>query len=402
MKLFDTLNKKPKLYHIAILSVVVFIAVFLLLEKGMEHIVTVNMIMGFYYLSVIALLIHAFIGQLRYNPYSYNTILYFGYALYVGLLLLTQLSVMRQYFLDPEFFYEEKVFAVISGSFGSFIILSIPFLLVFCVALCISNIVLLKHEGRSFVNVLGIILSAAIIAGVAIYMKRSYYIIGSQREVMMKEMVNNAFAAVYLYFECMLLGTMAAGYLVTRHVPDFDRDYMIILGCGMFKDGTPTPLLRGRIDTALDFYHKQLEASGKKLKFITSGGQGSNEIISESLCMKRYLLSKGIKEEEILQEDRSTTTYENMLYSKKLIEDELPEAKVSYSTNRFHVFRAGLFARRVKMKATGIGSKTKWYFWPNAAVREFVGLLSRHRLKQILVLLGTIMVAVVFTLLEYR
>ncbi|MBR6233065.1 MAG: YdcF family protein [Erysipelotrichaceae bacterium] len=402
MKLFDTLDKKPKLYHIAILSAAVFIIVFLLLEKGMEHIVTVNLILGLYYLSVIALLVHAFIGQLRYNPYSYNTILYFGYALYVGLLLLTQISVIRQYYLDPEMFYEERVFAVVSGSFGNFIILSFPFLLVFCVALCISNIVLLRHEGRSFVNVLGIILSAMIIAGVLIYLKRSYYIMGSQREVMFQEMLNNIFAAVYLYFECMLLGTMAAGYLVTRYVPDYDRDYMIILGCAMFKDGTPTPLLRARIDAALDFYHKQLNATGKKLKFITSGGQGSNEIFSESLCMKKYLMKKGIQEDEILEEDRSTTTYENMLYSKKLIEDELPKAKVSFSTNNFHVFRAGLFARRVKMRATGIGSKTKWYFWPNAAVREFVGLLSKHRLKQLLVLLGTIVVAVVFTMLEYR
>ena len=111
MKLFDTLDKKPKLYHIAVLSVAVFIIVFLLLEKGMEHIVTVNLILGLYYLSVIVLLVHAFIGQLRYNPYSYNTILYFGYALFVGLLLLTQISVIRQYYLDPEMFYEERVFA---------------------------------------------------------------------------------------------------------------------------------------------------------------------------------------------------------------------------------------------------------------------------------------------------
>ena len=191
MKLFDTLDKKPKLYHIAILSAAVFIIVFLLLEKGMEHIVTVNLILGLYYLSVIALLVHAFIGQLRYNPYSYNTILYFGYALFVGLLLLTQISVIRQYYLDPEMFYEERVFAVVSGSFGSFIILSFPFLLIFCVALCISNIVLLRHEGRSFVNVLGIILSSMIIAGVVVYMKRSYYIMGSQREVMFQEMFNN-------------------------------------------------------------------------------------------------------------------------------------------------------------------------------------------------------------------
>jgi hypothetical protein len=50
------------------------------------------------------------------------------------------------------------------------------------------------------------------------------------------------------------------------------------------------------------------------------------------------------------------------------------------------VFRSGLQARRNGLRAVGIGSPTKWYFWPNAAVREFVGLLTEHRGKQAVVL----------------
>ena len=41
-----------------------------------------------------------------------------------------------------------------------------------------------------------------------------------------------------------------------------------------------------------------------------------------------------------------------------------------------------------ELKAEGMGAQTKWYFWPNAAVREFVGLLSKHKYKQILVFLS--------------
>ena len=66
------------------------------------------------------------------------------------------------------------------------------------------------------------------------------------------------------------------------------------------------------------------------------------------------------------------------------------------------MFRGGLYARRVKMRAVGMGAKTKWYFWPNAAVREFVGLLTEHKLKQGLIFCGMVAFYVILTLLAYR
>ena len=50
----------------------------------------------------------------------------------------------------------------------------------------------------------------------------------------------------------------------------------------------------------------------------------------------------------------------------------------------------------MKLRAQGIGADTKWYFWPNAAVREFIGLLSEHRGKQALILLGIIVLNILF------
>ena len=46
--------------------------------------------------------------------------------------------------------------------------------------------------------------------------------------------------------------------------------------------------------------------------------------------------------------------------------------------------------------------RTRWYFWPNAAVREFVGLLTKHKVKQILILGGMVAFYVILTLIEYR
>ena len=146
---------------------------------------------------------------------------------------------------------------------------------------------------------------------------------------------------------------------------------------------------------------KQLEKTGKDLVFITSGGQGPNEVISESASMKQYLLSQGIPADRIIEEDRSTNTFENMKYSKEKITEEKAGGKVAFSTTNYHVFRSGLFARRTGMRAVGMGAKTKWYFWPNAAVREFVGLLTEHRGKQALILGGMIAAYIGLTLWSY-
>ena len=118
--------------------------------------------------------------------------------------------------------------------------------------------------------------------------------------------------------------------------------------------------------------------------------------------MKRYLTEHGVPEEQIIEEDRSTDTFENMKFSKEKIWQIDPNGKIAFATTNYHVFRSGLFSRRVKMRAVGMGAKTKWYFWPNAAVREFVGLLTQHRGKQALILAAMIAFYVVMTFAAYQ
>ena len=144
------------------------------------------------------------------------------------------------------------------------------------------------------------------------------------------------------------------------------------------------------------------ELTGKDLIFVPSGGQGSDEVIPESTSMKRYLMEQGIPEEQIIEEDRSTSTFENMKFSKEKIWEKNPNGKVAFSTTNYNVFRGGLCARRVKMRAVGMSAKTRWYFWPNAAVRAFVGLLTEHRGKQALVFGGLAVIYIALTLVVYR
>ena len=402
---FDTLNKKPKLYDVLIVGALVLAAVIALSVIGNGSCaLPIALILDAFFVYAIVRLVIAFIGQLRYNPYSYNTIYYAGFALFLASVLITFVLLTVKMILHPDVYADNRaeLIGTLLGSARNYMFFSAPFILAFSIALCVSNISLIRHERFRFVNVLGIILAFLLVAGEVFLFTYDMYATGSQKEVMLHDLFVNLFAAVYLYFECMLIGAMIANIIVVKYEPDSDKDFLIILGCGLRKDGTPTPLLRGRIDRAIAFYEKQKAETGKELIFVTSVGQGENEANSESLAMKNYLLEKGIPEERMIEEDRSTDTFENMKFSKAKILERSENAKVAFATTNYHVFRSGLFARRVKMRAVGMGARTKWYFWPNAAVREFVGLLTTHRLKQAIILGSMIVFYVVLTLVAYR
>ena len=400
---FDTRDKKPKLYDLLGVTAVTaaLLALFILLDTP-AHSVAVCLILGLYYLVVIVRLLTAFRGQIQYNPYSYNTIYYAGFALFVLFVLIEHIILSAKILRHPDVYTTSQLMHLALGSAKNYMLLTSPFLLAFSTALCVSNISLIRHEGKRLVNVLGIILSFLLVGGVVFLFFFDYAVSGSQWEVMIHDLITNLFAAVYLYFECMLIGTMVADAIAARYEPEPDKDFIILLGCGIRKDGTPTPLLRGRIDRALAFAEKQKTQTGREPIFVTSGGQGPDEVVSESASMKRYLMEHGVPADRIVEEDRSTDTAENMRFSKEKIQAIDPNGKIAFSTTNYHVFRSGLYARRVKMRAVGMGAKTRWYFWPNAAVREFVGLLTEHRLKQGLVFGVMIVFYVVMTLLAYR
>ena len=267
-------------------------------------------------------------------------------------------------------------------------------------SLFISNIALIRHEGGRFVNVLGILLSLMILAGEVIVALLDVWSSFSGLGNLLQNMAVNLLAAFYLYFECMIIGSVIADLIAAKYHADPDRDYLLVLGCGLKKDGTPTPLLRGRLDLAVKF-DKAQQAAGKKAKFVVSGGQGADEVCSEAASMRNYLEQQGIPEERILSEDRSADTAENMRFSSQLLGEAAKDANIAFFTTNYHVFRAGLKSRQAGMRAVGMGAPTKWYFWPNAAVREFVGLLTEHRGKQALILSGIALVYAILTVLVY-
>ncbi len=395
-------RRKPNIYSVAVLSgLLLLIFALLLIKGGSGGLRWGSFLLAVYFGLTVVLLLDAFRKQLQYNLYSYNTILYMGFALFVFSLFGTFAWAAVEGFLNPDSFQAMGLLFTLVHSAKNYMLLTSPLLLLFSLALLISNISLIRHEGRRFVNVLGILLALCLMIGEGLVAVLDFVSAFSADHVLFFNLVVNLTAAFYLYFECMIIGAVVADIIAARTIPEPDRDYLLVLGCGLKKDGTPTPLLKGRLDLALAFDRKQKEETGLEATFVVSGGQGPDEVCPEAHSMRNYLLEQGIPETRIMTEDRSADTAENMSFSKKLMDEKIPDAKVAFFTTNYHVFRAGLKARRIHMNAVGAGAPTRWYFWPNAAVREFVGLLTEHRGKQTAVLLGLAAVYTVLTLVTY-
>ena len=279
-----------------------------------------------------------------------------------------------------------------------FSVVVLPVAFVLSLLVTASNISLMYKEGRTWRNMLGIFLGVGLCLLTLLPTALGEYLQWSPNPIM--DVHNERGAGLYIetftegvismlvsYLECMLIGTVAFGIKAARHIPAFDKDYIVIHGCQIRDDGTLTPLLRSRADRALEFARMQKEKTGRDIVFIPSGGRGPDEVIPEADAIAAYLREAGIPEERILPEDTSTDTYENIRNSMKLIRERAgtEEPKVAFSTTNYHVFRAGLIARQQGENLEGIGSPTKRYFWVNAFVREFIATLVSEKKKHILI-----------------
>lgn len=275
----------------------------------------------------------------------------------------------------------------------------------------ISNISLIKHEGFRVGNMFSILLAAFYIIGtVLVYIssdiltKRLF-----ERSTNTPDLLFTVFGVIIpltlliilCYFECIFAGVLIMGYATAHKKPSYDKDYIIILGCSIDKKGGLRPLLKGRVNAAIRFAWDQEIASGKPLKYIPSGGKGENEVMSEGSAMELYLMTKGAESYEIYPEKNSSDTYENMEFSKEIIKNLNPNAKVAFATTNYHILRSGILARYAGLDAEGIAGDTKWYFWPNGFIREFFGIIMLKKKTHIILSVITAIICTVIGLLGY-
>ena len=342
-------------------------------------------------LAVAAIMLWAYRGARGPAFYAYGTIHAAGFSLFALLTGITMLNNTLRHLLRPRDYSMLNVYGAISGASWRFMMLTAPFVLLFAAAMAVSNVALLRHERFRLKNVLGIGVAVALAAGEALaFYLYSRNVSGSETQIRLWNTLCNVYATGFAWFECMLIGAIVCGLKAARHVPEPDADYILILGCRFRQDGTLTPLLKGRVDRAVEFWRRQREISGRTAVLVPSGGQGANEPIPEAEAMRRYLVAQGVPEESIAPEDRSRNTFQNMAFSRQLIEKRGSGAKVVYATTNYHVFRSGVWASLAGLPAEGVGSRTKWWYWPNAFMRECAGLLL-NRVPQELAFLATML-----------
>ncbi|MFJ7934653.1 YdcF family protein [Sporosarcina sp. NPDC096371] len=155
-----------------------------------------------------------------------------------------------------------------------------------------------------------------------------------------------------------------------RPAADGTNDYAIVLGAKVKKD-SPSLTLRYRLDAALAYANENPHVT-----LILSGGQGPDEPMSEAEAMRQFLTENGIEEGRLLLESASTSTYENLLFSKELLPPDVDA--ITIITSDFHLARAQKIAGSLDLKSDVVAAKTPKVVEAKSNFRERIALVKTY------------------------
>ena len=252
-------------------------------------------------------------------------------------------------------------------------LLSVPVIL-------IGNGVTMYHrEGRSLANQLSLLLGIVVAIGelctFLFFVFPIFWSEGNWQFITVGMRVLLFISMSVTYVSIVFAAFMGYTVLLQLIPPKRDFDYVIIHGAGLLRGKEVSKLLADRIDKAIEVYQKDPTPP----ILIPSGGKGDDEDISEAEAMEKYLVEHGIPKDNIIKEDRSMTTRENLLFSKKIISQWGGSPYVALVTSNYHVYRALSLCESIDLECTGIGSHVALYYWPSALIREFAAIMSSKK-----------------------
>lgn len=123
---------------------------------------------------------------------------------------------------------------------------------------------------------------------------------------------------------------------------DFEPDFLLILGCRV-KGDEPEQTLKTRIKKAAEF----LSEHKNTIAICCGGIVHPDQTKSEAEAIKDGLVGFGIDEGRIILEDQSTTTKENFVNAKRIIDGMKlnAEPKIAFLSSEFHLMRSSFIAR---------------------------------------------------------
>lgn len=229
------------------------------------------------------------------------------------------------------------------------------------IALSIPIILALSQWGLSFSTVF-IVVSTLLI-----------YLLISARNIAYKnkytKVIYKIYKAVMILFITSFILLQSAIIINMYKTQDVNStnsmNTMIVLGAKVNKDGV-SKTLKQRLDKAMEYYNQN-----KHINIIVSGGQGKDEVMTEASAMKNYLVENGVDEDNIILENKATTTLENIMFSKDIMEDLNLENKALIVTSDYHLFRGRFIASILGIDNEGLCSTSSLLSRIYYMIREY-------------------------------
>lgn len=246
--------------------------------------------------------------------------------------------------------------------------------------LAANGIGMLRREGRRPSTALSLVLGLAMIGYAAVPVLA---VLADQEDVMLAFLLTVPPVAFFSVLFVAFLLYMPVYAFAVRH-DHHQPGAVIVLGARVVGNA-PTPLLRSRLEAGIAAWSRA-RTHGPCL-FVTSGGQGTDEVAPEGRVMAEYAAAHGVDTADVVVEDRSTNTEQNLRLSQALLAERGASGRILVATSDFHALRAAMLMRRLGMAGDAIGGRTAQYYRPTATIREFAAVL-RDRRRTVLVLGG--------------
>lgn len=146
-----------------------------------------------------------------------------------------------------------------------------------------------------------------------------------------------------------------------------DADCILVLGAGVWEDGTPSFLLRDRLERGVELY--RLGASDRMLMT----GDHGREDYDEVNVMKQYAVEREVPSDAVFMDHAGFSTYESMYRAKKVFCAE----KIVIVTQSYHLYRALYDAEKLGLEAYGVAADQAVY--SGQSYRDFREILARGK-----------------------
>ncbi|MDD3504794.1 MAG: ElyC/SanA/YdcF family protein [Eubacteriales bacterium] len=154
---------------------------------------------------------------------------------------------------------------------------------------------------------------------------------------------------------------------VVSTVPRDNYDAALVLGCGVYNNEYPSPLLRERLDAAVELFHE-----GVVNKLIMSGDHGQDNY-NEVAVMKQYAIDEGVPSEAIFMDHAGFSTYESVFRARDIFMAD----SVLIVSQEYHVYRALYVAEALGLEAYAVSAdKTRL---SGQTARDLREILARNK-----------------------